>query len=53
MTRNPSSPKQLLRSALGAQTVLKRAGLAAFVFFLAKGLAWVAIAVGGYSAMAD
>ncbi|HKQ49932.1 MAG TPA: hypothetical protein VJZ71_17795 [Phycisphaerae bacterium] len=29
----------------------KRLGMAAFAFFFAKGLAWIAAAIGGYAAL--
>jgi hypothetical protein len=38
---------------LRVQETIKRFGLAAFVFFLAKGLAWVVIGIGGYSSMTN
>ncbi len=39
-------------SSLVRRRVVRRAGIAAFLFFLAKGLVWVALGVAGYTAWA-
>jgi hypothetical protein len=44
---------RVLQLSLRVKETVTRFGLAAFVFFLAKGLAWAAIAIGGYSSLTN